>query len=396
MQKESNKSRNELKNTYKTKLAINLTKTLKKQGFKIDGNFLKFNASSKEKIRKLHSVSVKYLLEKNRKFIKENDSKFLEMYVADGDDINPKEIDPKLVIVDNEKNSLVFKWVKLHWSIPISSGYGRRIRYLVKDKHTDKLIGIIGLGDPVYALKDRDGFIGWSSETKSRKLKNIMDAFVLGAIPPYNRILGGKLVAALISSKEVSKDFKKKYKNKKSLIRGDIFDGKFAGITTSSALGKSSVYDRIKISDGAEFLHVGWTCGSGDFQFLNSYYKDLLELVKSSGYTGKNKKWGTGVRNRRVVVKQSLNLLGLPSRLIYHGIKRELFFVPLGKNWKRFLCGETTRLDPYGLSVAEISEFIKNRWIIPRSERDASYLEFTSKSYSLSHSCKLELSLISS
>jgi hypothetical protein len=379
------KSKIEEETVDKGKLALDLTKALRKQGFTISHGSLIFDASSKKKVRELHSIAVNHLLEKNRSFIEKYDEKFTKTYVADGGDVVPQEIEPRLITVDDGEKSIIFKWVKLHWSIPVSSGYGRRLRYLVEDDHTRKIIGIIGLGDPVYALKDRDNFIGWTHEVKSRKLKHVMDAFVLGSIPPYNMIMGGKLVASLISSREVYRDFKKKYGGKKSLIREELFDGKLAGITTTSALGKSSVYDRIKIPDGSQFYHVGWTSGSGDFQFLNGHYDDLTKLIRQQSYTGKNVKWGTGIRSRRVVVRKSLSLLGLSSRFLYHGVRREVFFVPHGKNWKGFLCGETTRLNPYNLPVLEISEYVKGRWMFPRAERDKTYSKFKAESYSLLH-----------
>lgn len=367
----------------KDKLALKITQTLKQQGFTISKGTLIFDASTKQKIRKLHSTAINHILEKKHDFIKKYDKEFVKSYVANGDEINPEDVEPNLITVDDLNKSRIFNWIKLHWSIPVSSGYGRRLRYLVTDTTNGKIIGIIGLGDPVFALKDREEFIGWSRETKSRKLKHIMDAFVLGAIPPYNMILGGKLVASLISASEVYNDFLKKYGGTKSLIKEDVFDGKLAGITTSSALGKSSVYDRIKIPEGTKFHHVGWTSGSGDFHFLNGYYEDLSALVKQQGYTGKHKKWGAGVRSRRVVIRKALSLLGLPQKFLYHGIQRELFFAPHGKNWKEFLCDKVENLEPYNLSTLSISDFIKKRWIIPRAQRDNTYLSFKAEDYSL-------------
>lgn len=367
----------------RSQLANNLIRALQSQGFTINNGSLNFDASSKQKIRELHSAAVNHLLKKNCLFLEKYDKKFTQIYVADGSDITPQEINPKLITVDNKERSNIFNWIKLHWAIPVSAGYGRRLRYLVEDEYNGKIIGIIGLGDPVYALKDRDNFIGWTNEVKMRKLKHIMDAFVLGAIPPYNMILGGKLVASLISSREVFRDFKKKYSGKKSLIREDVFDGNLAGITTSSALGKSSVYDRLRIPEGSKFYHVGWTSGSGDFQFLNGYYDDLINLVKQQNYTGKNKKWGSGIRSRRAVIKKSLAILGISSKLMYHGIQRELFFIPQGKNWKNFLCDKTNHLKPFNLPIEEISKYIKSRWMIPRAERDKTYNNFKSESYSL-------------
>jgi len=54
------------------------------------------------------------------------------------------------------------------------------------------LIGLFGLGDPVYAIKARDEWIGWDSNAKAARLYHVMDAYVLGAVPPYSRLLGGE------------------------------------------------------------------------------------------------------------------------------------------------------------------------------------------------------------
>ena len=36
---------------------------------------------------------------------------------------------------------------------------------------------------------------------------DMMDAYVLGAVPPYNMLLGGKLVASLVRSRDIYDDF---------------------------------------------------------------------------------------------------------------------------------------------------------------------------------------------
>jgi hypothetical protein len=98
-------------------------------------------------------------------------------------------------------DGLLWRWLSLHWSIPVSSGYGRRLRFLVIDNgHHGKVIGLIGLADPVFALGARESWVGWDAPTRSQRLANVMDAYVLGAVPPYSGLLGGKLVALLATS----------------------------------------------------------------------------------------------------------------------------------------------------------------------------------------------------
>jgi hypothetical protein len=58
----------------------------------------------------------------------------------------------------------------------VSAGFGRRLRYLVWDKGHNKLLGIIGLGDPVFNLKARDDVINWNVKDRGRHLVNVLDA----------------------------------------------------------------------------------------------------------------------------------------------------------------------------------------------------------------------------
>lgn len=367
--------------TTKTKILA----VLKKQGFSYNNGKLVIKIDSKEGLRNLNTMAVHHLLEKKKEFIEKRDEFFVTKYIANGNEIEPDKIKPKLIYVnseDKEKNDL-FNWVKLHWSIPISAGYGRRLRYLVMDDHAKKLIGIIGLADPVYALRARDSFIGWDTKTKNNNLRHIMDGFVIGSVPPYSLILGGKLVASLIASDKVSKDFHKKYSGKKSIISGRKFNGKLVALTTSSAFGKSSMYDRIKIPEGPEFVHVGWTKGSGEFHFSNGEYKNLFGLAKKLKIKGKNKKWGKGPRNKRVVVCGALKKLGMPKALLYHGIERELFLIPLAENWKEILSGKQKNIKRVNNRIDYISSYMIKRWIIPRSIRDDKYKLYKNYYYSL-------------
>ena len=89
--------------------------------------------------------------------------------------------------------------------------------------------------------------------------------------------------------------------------------------------------------------------------------------------TAKHERWGTGFRNRREVIKKCLPALGLSSDWIYHGIEREIFVIPLARNTREFLRGEHARLQWYHQSEMHIFEYFRDRWLIPRSQRDQSY-----------------------
>ncbi len=298
--------------------------------------------------------------------------KDLLRYIASGHEVDPLRMSPRLVEVEPEsEEELLFRYARLHWSIPVSAGYGRRLRFLVVDDTNGKLVGLIGLGDPVYSLGPRDEWIGWTPSDREKRLGHVMDAFVLGAVPPYSFLLCGKLVAMLAASDTVRRAFKRKYGGTRTVIRRRVHDGRLALITTASALGRSSVYNRLRFEDRLLYQSVGFTKGSGEFHFSNGLYGAITEFAeKHCEPTAKQERWGTGFRNRREVIKKCLPALGLSSDWVYHGIEREVFVIPLAENTREFLRGEHTRLRWYGQPETRLFEYFRDRWMLPRASWD--------------------------
>lgn len=359
--------------------------SLEKQGFIFHGTRIGLPKNiDKEGLRQLHWEAVQTRRERSKGGLIRHEPRLLS-YIADGTEVVPDRISPLLVQVqpDTEKE-LLFRYAMLHWSIPVSSGYGRRLRFLVFDKTNGKLIGLFGLGDPVFSLAPRDRWIGWTKEQRRSNLTHVMDAFVLGAVPPYSHLLCGKLVAMLLSSNEVRNIFKKKYHGQISLIRRKKTDGRLVLITTTSALGRSSIYNRINYNGRVLFQRLGYTSGSGEFHFSNGLYADLAQLASiHCKPSAKQERWGTGFRNRRELVRKVLPLLGLPRDLIYHQVKREVFAIPLARNTHKFLRGEHERAQWYDMPAKDIFDYFKDRWLLGRAKRDTSYLNFGPSSYAL-------------
>ena len=221
-------------------------KSLRSQGFRISGAHISPPADlSKDRVRGLHQVSVAHRIATAERSLRRFENQLLGR-IANGNEIIPNKIAPKLVVVKSgSKDELLFRYASLHWSIPVSSGYGRRLRFLVIDQYNQKLIGLFGLADPVFNLGGRDSWVAWDHHKRKRNLQYVMDAFVLGAVPPYSFLLCGKLVAMLVASNEVRLAFRKKYSKSYSLIRNKSLDGRLALVTTTSALGRSSIYNRL-------------------------------------------------------------------------------------------------------------------------------------------------------
>jgi hypothetical protein len=96
------------------------------------------------------------------------------------------------------------------------------------DAHNGKLIGLIGLGDAVFSLTPRDEWVGWSRARRQVALRGMMDAHILGAVPPYSQLLGSKLVALLAASAEVRETFAARYAGRETVISGAEQDGRLA------------------------------------------------------------------------------------------------------------------------------------------------------------------------
>ncbi len=379
---------------YSKLLKTRVINSVKNQGFQVqdDQIFLPENLD-KDKIRKLHTEAVRHKIEECKKGLIKHEPDLLQ-YFATGDEIVPEKICPELVEVSaGTMNGLLFRYAGLHWSIPVSQGYGRRIRYLVFDKHTKKLMGLFGLGDPVFSLGHRDRWVGWTFEDRKERLHHVVDAFVLGAVPPYSYLLGGKLIALLSTSNEVREAFKRKYKGKKSVIRERKNAGEIAMVTTTSALERSSMYNRLKCAEpnlseqsGVEienlekrfvFERVGHTQGFGEFHFSNGIYGSLKAYAKSNATaTASHESWGSGFRNKQEVVQKALGNLGLPKSWLNHGIKREIFVAQLADNTRAFLCGDDSELNYYDQPVSELFNWYRERWLIPRSKQNELYKQW--------------------
>ncbi len=362
-------------------------RSLRAQGFSVSrGEVALPNPADKAAIRRAHAAAVAHRVEQARAGLERHEPRLLKQ-IANGKEVDPTRLSPRLIeVLPNSEEELLFRYARLHWSIPVSAGYGRRVRFLVVDEFNNKLIGILGLGDPVFALGPRDRWVGWTQGDRRARIRAVMDAFVLGAVPPYSQLLCGKLVALLATSDEVRHAVKRKYGGRETLITGDAHDGRLALVTTTSALGRSSLYNRLRLDGHLAFHSVGFTRGSGEFHFSNGVYQDLRAFAEQNCIaTAKNSRWGTGFRNRREIIRKALPELGLKTDLIYHGVQREVFVAPLAQNTREFLRGEHQRLRWFHRPAADLFEAFRERWLLPRARRDARYREFSRESYRLWH-----------
>ena len=341
-------------------------------GYFIDGDL------TKQRIRDFHSIHRGEIIDRNREFV-ENDGPGLISCFANGSELDVSSISPELVeVVPNSPESSLFKFASLLWSVPVSRGFGRRLRFLVRDRQNGCLIGLLALGDPVFNLSARDDWVGWTRDDRRKRLVNVLDAYVVGAVPPYSFLIGGKLVAALVGSREISAVFERKYANRMSVISGEEKHAKLVLLRTMAALGRSSIYNRLVVPGGPRFIRIGTTKGYGHFHLSGDVFdmlRSYLEMIGHPCATGN--RFGDGSNWKIRVISTALRELGIDSSAILrHGIEREVYAIPLASNWREVLLGDQNVVCSLTLPSAEIADFCLRRWVIPRSKRDCRYRKF--------------------
>lgn len=364
---------------------------LRAQGFSVSARTLLAPvAQDKDTLRRLHESAVADMRARARAALWRHEEAFIRRLASPGQ-FAPDTVDPVLVPIRDRRSfdAHLWRWCALHWSVPVSSGYGRRLRFLVVDRaNSDAVVGLIGLGDPVFALGARDRWVGWSASRRRVALSNVMDAFVLGAVPPYAGLLAGKLVALLATTDEVRDAFEARYGHRQTLIADRDPDARLALVTTTSALGRSSVYNRLTAPEGGlAFVPVGYTSGSGDFHLTGGIYEELAAraaLANPGGASHASARWKkSGARNRREVVQRALEALGLESRqLRVHGIRRQVFLAPTLHNAAEHLrTGEPP--EPIARSVQAAGSHWRARWCLPRAARASGTNAFEPRTWRL-------------
>jgi hypothetical protein len=292
-----------------------------------------------------------------------------EKYFAKKEEIDPKKIELEIELVNDKKTSEIFKSAMSLWNVPISVGYGRRMRFILWDKTHNKVFGIFGLCDPIIGLKVRDEYIGWDERRREKMLYNIMSAYILGAVYPYNELYGSKMTALSIGSKEVCKLFEEKYKDRESIIKKRVYTSKLVAVDTMAFFGKSLIYEGLK-----EWQFLGYTKGQS-YVHLDELWGEIMELTKSLKIEdsekykleyGANWRFKAGHSWKFKIWRIISSSLGIPKEYLFTGITKGYYFRPLIENWREFLKGETDDVIYANKSFDEYFEIWKGKYLRKR------------------------------
>lgn len=343
---------------YKVLLRSKIIQSLHEQGFVATEKGLKLKDEDKETYRKVQQKSRLEQISLNKKFLLSN-MKYIEYYCRSGKEINPENISLELrEILPDTLEHIIYQWWNLiWWNMPHQNPIGRLIRFMLWDKTHNAPFGLIALQSPVLQMAVRDKWLGIPNGTLKIWVNKSMSAHRLGALPPYNDLLGGKMAAISLTCNEIREMYKKKYNN-------DLLF-----ITTTSAFGKSSIYNRLKYNNDIVAESLGYTKGFGTFHIPNDIYKEIRDLLKILGL-GK-----THHRSKKLrILETGFKCLGL-HKYTLHNVKREFFIFHLTKNIKDVI---QNNHHPIYIDrpFIDIVNFWKTRWCIPRAQRNNKWLEF--------------------
>lgn len=259
-----------------------------------------------------------------------------------------------------------------------------------------------GLDEDPLALRE----LLWTDEGKRaveillRRIKqqaiaeNVMEIITCGAVAPYQQLLGGKLVAMLMTSPQVVADVRRRYDGRVSLIasgmagRAIVRTPALSVLTTSSlyALG-SAQYNRVRVpgdiaggESGADirYRRVGSTDSFGTVQFASDTTETLAAAARLANSKRRlvNNLFGEGMSPKLRSLRLGLDAIGLsPEEYLRHHSPRLLYVVPLVTNVDDLLLG-LTRRPKYVLPVAggtkttgAIAAHWAQRWLAPRLDR---------------------------
>jgi hypothetical protein len=321
------------------------------------------NEFLKLSIEKKSKILIKKELEKKENFFMKDKKYYRDLIYFSKDPNLIENLDLEIVFCKGNTELIdIWKYFKVMSSSAVTgdNSFGC-LKFMIKDKSTNKYLGILEIGNDIFTCEPRDIFIGWNSDIKKSKIsldsqnnktQNRLSYIVnitccIGLQPMSYNLNIGKLLVMTIFSKEVQEHFY------------NIRDHYFAGVCTFGLYGKSIQYDRLK-----EIKYIGETKGNGSCEIPSDLYDKIRNFVKiyfPDDYNLKLKMTSPKMR----ILQFGLNELNInQSDLLYHGKKRGIYFGYTSNESKDFLNGITNIFNPINniKTFNEIVFFWKNRW----------------------------------
>lgn len=253
----------------------------------------------------------------------------------------------------NEEWTLVRRLIH---TMEFTANPGRNVKFYVKDKVSGKILGIICLGSDVTSLGARDTFIGWTKDNKFKdgKLKYTSIGTTICCAQPLGfNFLGGKLVAALVTSSVVRDAWKK------------LYGQTLVGLSTTSLYGIHSMYNSIPLwrTMGSSKGRIALKPDDETYDIWHQWLKENKEEEYLAATTQKEGVAGppTGVKQK--TINMIFKAVGIKPSEYQHGFKRGIYFADIYENGKEFLRGEIEEKDlKMKKKYVEDSDYIMKWW----------------------------------
>lgn len=237
-------------------------------------------------------------------------------------------IEPYIQLTKNQQEYDIIR--RCIHSMEFVIGIGRALRFEVRNKVDDKLLGMIVLASDVPSIECRDEYIGWDKnlmmDKKMLRHTAVMSTCV-GVQPFSNNALGCKMIAMMVNEPIVRETWKAKY--------GD----ELVGITTTSLHGSFSVYNGIPT-----WKKMGRTKGRIMIKPDEEIYSWWLKYLKHQFPEKiKSMRGCSGYKQKILSIIYRLN--GMGEMDAQQDMVRGVYFNSLYKNTSEFLCKEITSKD---------------------------------------------------
>ena len=226
---------------------------------------------------------------------------------------------------------------------------------------------------------------------------NMLELTTCGAVPPYNPILAGKLVALLMLSPQVAADYQRRYGKEASIISSQLKneprqkDSTLVYLGTTSLFSEgSSQYERLKLPAGTiapsqlelRYASLGTTTGYGTVQFSPETVRAVENVLEGKyGYQEINSIFGEGFSPRLRKLRAGLQMLGFEAEhLLIHHQQRRVFGVQLFDGAADYLMGRKTALpdhirrpDRFIDASQRIADYWRTRWLSMRLDHKPAF-----------------------
>ena len=230
---------------------------------------------------------------------------------------------------DNAKWTLLRQGIS---SMEFVANPGRNIKFYVKDKVSNKYLGVICMGSDVTSLGSRDEYIGWTKDNKFKDGKlnhTAIGTSIIATQPLGYNFLGGKLVSALVTCSTIRDKWQEMYNE--TLVGATTtalygIHSQYNGIPHWKTLGETKGKISIKPDDSAYDVWHQWLKDN-----KTEKYEKLVELRP-------NGQPQTGIKQK--IIQMIYQELGIKRAKYEHGFKRGAYYADIYENGRPFLRNE--------------------------------------------------------